>query len=40
VDGRRRRRGRDDLTRYTTPVTGEYYFLPAATDLPEPPEDA
>ena len=31
--------GRDDLTRYTTPVTGAYYFLPAATDLPEPPED-
>jgi putative iron-dependent peroxidase len=31
--------GRDDLTRYTTPVTGAYYFLPAATDLPSPPED-
>jgi putative iron-dependent peroxidase len=31
--------GRDDLTRYTTPVTGAYYFLPAATDLPAPPED-
>jgi putative iron-dependent peroxidase len=31
--------GRDDLTRYTTPVTGAYYFLPAAGDLPAPPED-
>ena len=31
--------GRDDLTRYTTPVTGAYYFLPAANDLPAPPED-
>ncbi len=31
--------GRDDLTRFTTPVTGAYYFLPAATDLPAPPED-
>ena len=31
--------GRDKLTRYTTPVTGAYYFLPAATDLPAPPED-
>ena len=37
ADGRRRRRGRDDLTRFTTPVTGAYYFLPAATDLPAPP---
>jgi putative iron-dependent peroxidase len=25
--------GRDDLTRYTTPVTGAYYFLSSATDL-------
>jgi porphyrinogen peroxidase len=32
--------GRDDLTRYTTPVTGAYYFLPAATDLPTPEQDA
>jgi len=32
--------GRDDLTRYTTPVTGAYYFLPAATDLPTPAQDA
>jgi putative iron-dependent peroxidase len=31
--------GRDDLTRFTTPVTGGYYFLPASTDLPAPPED-
>ena len=31
--------GRDDLTRYTTAVTGAYYFLPASTDLPAPPED-
>ena len=31
--------GRDDLTRFTTPVTGSYYFLPAASDLPAPPED-
>lgn len=31
--------GRDDLTRYTSPVTGAYYFLPAASDLPPPPED-
>ncbi len=31
--------GRDDLTRYTTPVTGAYYFLPAASDLPAPPDD-
>jgi len=35
VDGR----GRDDLTRYTAATTGAYYFLPAASDLPEPPED-
>ena len=31
--------GRDDLTRFTTPETGAYYFLPALTDLPTPPED-
>src|SRR5262245_6305178 len=31
--------GRDDLTRYTTATTGAYYFLPASTDLPSPPED-
>jgi porphyrinogen peroxidase len=31
--------GRDDLTRYTTAVTGAYYFLPASTDLPAPPDD-
>jgi porphyrinogen peroxidase len=31
--------GRDDLTRYTTPETGAYYFLPASSDLPAPPED-
>jgi putative iron-dependent peroxidase len=32
-------RGRDDLTRYTTAETGAYYFLPASSDLPAPPED-
>lgn len=31
--------GRDDLTRYTTAETGAYYFLPAMSDLPTPPED-
>ena len=31
--------GRDDLTRYTTAVTGAYYFLPASTDLPAAPDD-
>jgi putative iron-dependent peroxidase len=31
--------GRDDLTRFTTAETGAYYFLPAASDLPSPPED-
>ena len=31
--------GRDDLTRYTTPETGAYYFVPASSDLPAPPED-
>ena len=31
--------GRDDLTRYTSAETGSYYFLPAASDLPTPPED-
>jgi porphyrinogen peroxidase len=31
--------GRDDLTRYTTAVSGAYYFLPGAHDLPNPPED-
>lgn len=31
--------GRDDLTRYTTAETGAYYFLPAASDLPTPPDD-
>jgi porphyrinogen peroxidase len=35
VDGQ----GRDDLTRYTTAETGAYYFLPATSDLPTPPED-
>ena len=24
---------RDDLTRYTTPLTGSYYFVPSADDL-------
>jgi porphyrinogen peroxidase len=32
-------RGRDDLTRYTTAETGAYYFLPALSDLPAPPEE-
>jgi putative iron-dependent peroxidase len=31
--------GRDDLTRYTSPVTGAYYFLPATNDLPPPPDE-
>ena len=31
--------GRDDLTRYTTAETGAYYFLPAASSIPAPPED-
>ena len=31
--------GRDDLTRYTSAETGAYYFLPAASSLPDPPED-
>ena len=31
--------GRDDLTRYTTAVTGAYYFLPASSDLPAPPDE-
>jgi putative iron-dependent peroxidase len=31
--------GRDDLTRYTSPVTGAYYFLPATNDLPSPPDE-
>jgi porphyrinogen peroxidase len=35
VDGN----GRDDLTRYTTALTGAYYFLPASSDLPVPPDD-
>ena len=32
---------RDELTRYTTPVTGAYYFVPALDDLAAyAPEDA
>ena len=40
--GRRRRRSRDELTRYTSPETGAYYFVPALGALHEfepPPSD-
>jgi len=31
---------RDALTRYTRPITGAYYFVPAAECLPLPADDA